>query len=108
MRRFAIAMVVYAVLTAADLYTTRLALSRPWAVERNEFLAPLVYAGDYGTLALLNLAAYAPFALMLESRNRYIRLFAALFLAATLVLRSYVCVNNVVIYLGWGGLPWLR
>ncbi|MEM0459623.1 MAG: hypothetical protein QXZ31_07115 [Thermofilaceae archaeon] len=108
MRRFAIAMVVYAVLAALDLYTTHLALSRPWAVERNEFLAPLVYAGDYGTLALVNLAAYAPFALMLESRNRYVRLFAAVFLAATVVLRSYVCVNNVMVYLGRGELPWLR
>lgn len=108
MRRFALAVTVYAVLAALDLYTTQLALSKPWAVERNEFLAPLVYSGRYDILALLNLAAYTPFALMLESRSRYVRLFAALFLVTTLVLRSYVCVNNVMVYLGWGGLPWLR
>ncbi|MEM1788058.1 MAG: hypothetical protein QXQ60_05255 [Thermofilum sp.] len=107
MRRFAIAMVVYAVLAALDLYTTHLALTRPWAAERNEFLAPLVYAGRYDILALLNLLVYAPFALMLES-HRYVRLFAAVFLAATVVLRSYVCVNNVLVYMGWGELPWLR
>ncbi|MEM4454985.1 MAG: hypothetical protein QXT28_09760 [Thermofilaceae archaeon] len=108
MRRFAIAMVVYAVLAALDLYTTHLALSKPWGVERNEFLAPLVYSGRYDILALLNLLVYAPFALTFESRNRYVRLFAAVFLAATVVLRSYVCVNNVLVYMGWGELPWLR
>lgn len=108
MRRFALAMVAYALLAALDLYTTHLALSKPWAVERNDLLAPLVYAGRYDVLALVNLAVYAPFALMLESRNRYIRLFAAVFLAATLVLRSYVCLINVIVYLGRGELPWLR
>ena len=107
MRRFAIAMVVYAVLAALDLYTTHLALST-WGVERNALVAPLVYSGRYDILALLNLLVYAPFALMLESRNRYVRLFAAVFLAATVALRSYVCVNNVMVYLGRGELPWLR
>ncbi|MEM1698218.1 MAG: hypothetical protein QXG48_06135 [Thermofilaceae archaeon] len=90
------------------MYTTHLALSKPWGVERNDLVASMVYAGDYGTLALLNVLVYTPFALMLESRSRYVRLFAAVFLAATLVLRSYVCVNNVLVYRGWGELPWLR